>query len=207
MTSKNETPELATKLRTIRQVSNIKPAENDALKKLQSFMSHLKDNEKNHGQVFRTGKYKGKTFDEVFESDKLYLKWLSTKAEPNGLMMGDQRALIYYLVNKELSKHEGGELEKYRDLSDHELIECLIPHEEKVKKLEEYVGKIKFKFGKHKGKTIEDVLKEDSTYLQYLLKKNKYDVDEYLSDPTNFVVTKENWMTHKIIVFISSKSN
>lgn len=204
MTSNIITPELATKLRAVRQHSTINPNENDASKKLHSFMSHLKDNEKNHDQKFRTGKYKGKTFDEVFESDKLYLKWLSTKADPNGLMLGDQRALISYLVNKELSKHEGGELEKYRDLSDAELIECLIPHEEKVKKLDEYVGKIKFKFGKHKGKSIEEVYKEDSSYLQFLLKKNKYDVEEYMADPVNFKVTNENWMTHKIIVFISS---
>lgn len=86
---------------------------------------------------FQFGKYTNKMYDEVYEFDPSYMRWLLTQE------------LI---------------LEKNQDLRDY-----------LNSKFKDTDTSYQINFGKYKGKTINQIIKLDKQYLEWLLKNSQFD--------------------------------
>lgn len=132
-----------------------------------------------HDGTLHFGKFKGKTFQEVFNADPQYLKWVAVgmDAKDKQFLIDDKRKATEFLRHECLKNYHGQELTNYQSLSDEELISCVIPDIARPK-LE--CGDYQFRFGKHKGKTIKEVYEKDGGYLLWYVNDNKEEVNKYL---------------------------
>lgn len=147
--------------------------------KFDSLLSKVSIKEQPHDGTLHFGKFKGKTFQEIFEKDPQYLKWVAVGMDPKGknFLAEDKRKATDFLRHECLKNYHGQELTNYQSLSDEELISCVVPD---IVRPQLECGQYQFRFGKHKGKTIKEVYDSDSGYVLWYINDNKEEVNRYL---------------------------
>lgn len=143
------------------------------------------------GVMFECGKYKGVTFDEVFKTPegRKYMRYI-IEGDPEKTTK-IKRDLIRWLEIKAENEHHR------TDFNVSELLELYLFDEFEPQCPEH----IKFKFGKHKDKTIGQVYEEDLGYINFMLEKNDAYHKIFLDDRKR-KPEKENWFIHQICLFL-----
>lgn len=106
-------------------------------------------------EIIKFGKYKDKTFKDVYETDPAYIYWL-IEQDP------------YYKIN--IPKIIGNEVS-----SEEEFIEICKAEFDRV--FPKITASSVITFGKYKGKTFKEIATEDKNYIYWFLNNTKDRID------------------------------
>ena len=69
------------------------------------------------------------------------------------------------------------------------------------------VSDYEFKFGKHKGKLIKDVYRDDPEYIAWYLSLHKEELVKYMMSPLSFTETNDNYFVTRLFEYVREEIN